>query len=188
MLAVRKTKGKTEGVRGSRGRPDPWQKAVYGFEDDWPEACADSLTLRQCGELIKLACAAYGFKAPPVRLDKTAKLSYCYADGSGLYLIKTQLNKFVALHEATHYIADKIYGQEPEDHGFEFQGVYFYLLSCAELAPVVALQASAKERGLIWRTTPPPCLTKTQKARPRKRPKLAEWRRNAQKTPSDIGP
>lgn len=147
---MRKAKGKDAGARGSRGRPDPWQKAVYGFEDDWPEACSDSLTIGQCQTLIRLACAAYGLAAPPVKYDKTAKISYCYADGSGIYLVKTQRNKFVALHEATHFICDKIYGQEPEDHGFEFQGVYFFLLSKAELAPLCALKASVKERGLLW--------------------------------------
>lgn len=152
---MRRAKGKVAGVRGSRGRPDPWQKAVYGFEDDWPEACVDSLTLRQCETLMQLACAAYGFKAPPVRLDKTAKLSYCYADGSGIYLIPTQRNKFVALHEVSHFIVDKIFGQETEDHGFEFQGIYFFLLSRAEIAPLCALQASVKDRGMIWRETPP---------------------------------
>ncbi len=155
-----KVKGKSSGCRGSRGRPDPWQAAIYGFEDDWPEACADSLTIRQCETLIKLACAAYGLAAPPVKLDPRAKLSYCYADGSGIYLIKTQRNKFVALHEVTHYIVDRIYGAEPEDHGFEFQAVYFFLLSRAEIAPICALQASAKERGLLWRTAGPADLKK----------------------------
>lgn len=155
MRSVRKAKGKIEGCRGSRGRPDPWQAAIYGFEDDWPEACADSLTIRQCETLIKLACAAYGLTAPPVKLDHRAKLSYCYADGSGIYLIKTQRNKFVALHEVTHYIVDRIYGQNTEDHGFEFQAIYFFLLSHAEIAPTCALQASVKERGLLWRTAGP---------------------------------
>lgn len=152
---MRKTKGKNEACRGSRGRPDPWQKAVYGFEDDWPEACADSLTIRQCETLIRLACAAYGVTSPPVKLDKTAKLSYCYADGSGIYLIATQRNKFVALHEVTHHIVDRIYGSETEDHGFEFQSIYFFLLSHAEIAPECALRASVKARGMLWRVASP---------------------------------
>lgn len=159
---MRKAKGKTKGCRGSRGRPDPWQAAVYGFEDDWPEACADSLTIKQCEVLVRLACEAYGFSAPPVGYDAKAKLSYCYADGSGIFFIKTQRNKFVALHEVAHYIADKIYGQEPEDHGFEWQGIYFFLLSRAEIAPLCALQASAKERGLLWREIPPALQTRSR--------------------------
>jgi hypothetical protein len=152
---MRRAKGKDPSGIGSRGRPDPWQKAVYGFEDDWPEACADSLTVGQCRDLIRLACEAYGMKAPPVKLDKAAKLSYCYADGSGIFLIKTQLNKFVALHEVSHFIVDRLYGSDTEDHGFEFQGVYFFLVARAEIAPLVALQASVKDRGMIWRETPP---------------------------------
>lgn len=150
-----RTKGKDPSGVGSRGRPDPWQKAVYRFEDSWPEACADSLTIGQCRNLIRLACQAYRLKAPPVKLDKAAKLSYCYADGSGICLIPTQRNKFVALHEVSHFIADRLHGQDTEDHGFEFQGIYFFLLSRAEIAPLVALQASVKDRGLIWREIPP---------------------------------
>lgn len=155
MRGVRKAKGKTKGCRGSRGRPDPWQAAVYGFEDDWPEAGADSLTIRQCATLIRLACAAYGVTPPPVKFDPKAKISYCYADGSGIYLIATQRNKFVALHEVTHHIVDRIYGRDTEDHGFEFQAIYFFLLAVAEIAPVGSLAASAKARGLLWRTAGP---------------------------------
>lgn len=152
---MRKVKGRVANCRGSRNRPDPWQKAIYGFEDDWYEACADSLTIEQCATLIRLACEAYGFRRPKVGLDKKAKTSYCFADGSGIFLVKTQCNKFIALHEAAHFIADKIYGPEIEDHGFEWQGIYFLLLSRAEIAPVCALKASVKERGLLWRETPP---------------------------------
>jgi|SRR5882724_3621400 len=148
---MRKAKGKVKGCRGSRGRPDPWQKAIYGFEDDWPEACCDSLTFAKCKDLIRFACEAYGLLPPPVGLDKRAKLSYCYADGSGIFLARTQLNKFVALHEVAHYISDKRHGTEPEDHGVEFQSVYFFLLARAEIAPLVALRASAADRGLMWR-------------------------------------
>lgn len=154
-MRARRVRGKVANCRGSRNRPDPWQKAVYGFEDDWPEACADSLSISQCEYLIVLACEAYGFKAPRVAYDSKAKISYCYADGSGIFLVNTQRNKFIALHEAAHYIADKIYGQEIEDHGFEWQGIYFFLLSRAEIAPEVALRASARDRGLLWRETPP---------------------------------
>lgn len=155
MHSVRRSKGKVKGCRGSRGRPDPWQKAVYGFEDDWPEACVDSLSIEQCAALIGLACRAYGVEPPPVGFDPRAKLSYCYADGSGIKLARTQRNKFVALHEGTHHIVDRLLGMAPEDHGFEFQGVYFYLIRRAEIAPLSALRAAAKDRGLMWRETSP---------------------------------
>lgn len=152
---MRKVKGRIDGCLGSRDRPDPWQKAIYGFEDDWPEACADSLSIGQCEVLIRLACQAYGLTPPKVGYDKKAKISYCFADGSGIYLVKTQRNKFIALHEAAHFITDKLHGYDVEDHGFEWQGIYFFLLSRAELAPECALKASAKDRGLLWRETPP---------------------------------
>lgn len=152
---MREKKGRTDGARGSRGRPDPWGPAIYGFEDDWPEAGADRCTIQQCASLIALGCAAFGLQAPPVRTDRKSTTSYCYADGSGIYLIPTQRNKFVALHEAAHFIVDKLYGSETEDHGFEFQGVYFFLLSVADIAPTVALEASAKARGLLWRIVSP---------------------------------
>lgn len=147
--------GRDAKARGSRGRPDPWQSAIYSFEDSWPEACADSLTIKQCEVLIRLACAAYGVTAPPVKFDPKAKISYCYADGSGIFLIATQRNKFVALHEVTHHIVDRIYGSETEDHGYEFQSIYFFLLAHAEIAPECALRASVRERGILWRTAGP---------------------------------
>jgi hypothetical protein len=152
---VAKVKGKVAGCLGSRGRPDPWGKAIYGFEEDWPEANVDSLTIRQCEVIIRLAVEAYGLEPPKVAYDRKAKLSYCYADGSGIYLAKSQRNKFVALHEAAHFIADKLYGQEIEDHGRDWQGVYFHLLKHAEIAPLCALKASTKARGLHWHVTPP---------------------------------
>jgi hypothetical protein len=158
---VRRVKGKTDGL-GSRGRPDPWGKAIYGFEEDWPEANVDSLTIAQCEILVKFACDAYGMGAPKVGYDRKAKLSYCYADGSGIFFAKTQRNKFVVLHEAAHFIADKTYGQEIEDHGKEWQGVYFYLLSKAEIMPMCALKASLKDRGLPWHRTSPKDLAKWQ--------------------------
>jgi hypothetical protein len=152
---VAKVRGRVEGCLGSRGRPDPWGKAIYGFEDDWPEANVDSLTLSQCAALIKLAVSAYELEPPKVGYDRKAKLSYCYADGSGIHFAKTQRNKFIALHEAAHFIADKLHGQDIEDHGAEWQGIYFHLLKHAEIAPLCALKASAKERGLRWHVTPP---------------------------------
>jgi len=155
VRGVRKAKGKTKGARGSRGRPDPWGPAVYGFEDDWPEANRDTSTIGECRALVALACAAFGLKAPPVKFDKRAKESYCYEDGSGIYLIPTQRNKFVALHEAAHYIVDRYFGRFTEDHGFEFQGVYFFLLENADVAPARALSVAATARGLLWRTTSP---------------------------------
>lgn len=152
---MRETKGKTKGARGSRGRPDPWGPAIYAFEDDWSEANRDTLTVIQCREIIRLACAAYGVKAPPVKLDRCAKMSYCYDDGSGVYLIPTQCNKFVALHEISHYIADRYHGTKAEDHGYEFQGIYFFLLAHADICPEIALAASVRARGLLWRTVGP---------------------------------
>lgn len=152
---MRRVKGKVKSHLGSRGRPDPWGKAVYGFEDDWPEANVDSLTIRQCEVVIKLACEAYGLESPKVGYDRKAKLSYCYADGSGIHFATTQRNKFIALHEAAHFIVDKLRGQDIEDHGLDWQGVYFHLLKHAEIAPLCALKASAKERGLHWHVTPP---------------------------------
>lgn len=164
---MHRVKGKVADCKGSRGRPDPWGKAIYGFEEDWPEANVDSLTLNQCEILIRFACDAYGL-VPPVKIgyDRKAQLSYCYADGSGIFFAKTQRNKFIALHEVAHFIADKLFGQEIEDHGKQWQGVYFYLLSKAEIAPLCALKASLKDRGVPWHKTAPKEVAKWQSQPP----------------------
>lgn len=90
-------------------------------------------------------------------------MSYQYTDPErpGSEYISLRLdhkNPAVVLHETAHYICGKVHSWWIQDHGPTFQGIYFWLLARAELAPVEALKASARHHGLKWRETAPPQL------------------------------
>jgi hypothetical protein len=162
VLEVRKAKGKDPAARGAWGRPDPWSTAVYAFEDEWPSFGRGSLSLQQCRALVRAACDAYNLKAPPVRQHEGRAMSYLSVDDADVskWFISFRLdhkNTAIVLHESAHYIVDRTYGAHgtQQDHGPTWQGVYFYLLARAELAPVEALSASARKHGLRWREIPP---------------------------------
>ena len=137
---------------------DPSRKAVYDWEDSWPDWETRSLSLRQCRSLVALACKAYGVDMVPVRAHKRGmaySVTYTPPHGSHISFVPKHQNKPIALHEAAHHIASRLYGALIQDHGPEWQGVYFFLLARADIAPRVALQASVAPFGLQWHETPP---------------------------------
>lgn len=137
---------------------DPDVQKVYDWEDSWPEWEKEQLTLPQCRELIHFACRAYGVEPPAVRQHSRGmaySLTATPPDGSFISFVPKHKNKAIALHEAAHYINERINGSKEPDHGKKFQGIYFFLLSKADIAPVIALKASVKPFGLRWRPTPP---------------------------------
>ena len=138
-------------------RPDPWARAIYAWEGSWAEWNEPRLTLAQCRAIVRMACAAYGFTPPSVRQYKgTTAYSYCHPDGSYIAFVADHKNKAIAVHEAAHYIHDRAYGACTEpDHGWRWQGIYFFLLSKVDVAPLVALKASAQRYGLRWHVESP---------------------------------
>lgn len=152
---MRKAKGKDKAARGASGGPDPWQTAVYAFEGEWPAFNRGSLTLAECRTLVNAACEAYNVVPPPVRQHEGRGMSYSLDDGSLISLRLDHKNPAVVLHEAAHYITDRYFGKRCHDHGPTWQGVYFFLLARADIAPREALRASARTHGLRWRETGP---------------------------------
>lgn len=150
---MRKAKGKNPAARGAWGRPDPWQTAVYAFEYAWADWRRKTLTLKEVKAGIRRACRLYGLRPPRVGTHPGNAYSW-HCDGR-ISFKRRHMNPAVALHETAHYITDALFGDSPEDHGVAFQGVYFWLLTQAGIAPASALQAGAREHGLKWRLLSP---------------------------------
>ena len=133
-------------------RPDPWASAIYAWEGTWLEWNEERLTLQQCRTVVRMACDAYGLKSPVVRQYKGhTAFSFCDPKGSYIAFVADHKNKAIAAHEAAHFIHDRSYGEHSEpDHGWHWQGIYFWLLSKLSIAPLVALKASARAHGLRW--------------------------------------
>lgn len=145
---------------GSNRVPDPWRDRLYAFEGDWPGFNTGSLTLDECRKIHAAACEAYNVAPIPLRQHEGRAMSYQYVNPKipGSEFIDLRLdhkNVAVVLHETAHYICGRLYDWWIQDHGPTFQGVYFWLLARAELAPVEALRASARKHGLRWREIPP---------------------------------
>ena len=164
---MRANKSPVKAPRGAWGRPDPWQTAVYAFEDDWPTFGAGSLTLQECRGIVAAACGAYDLTPPAVHQHEGRALSYLLSHDSTMKGWKISLrlahkNPAIVLHETAHFIVDRIFGARgpQQDHGPTWQGVYFWLLARAELAPVEALRASARKHGLRWRELGPDVICK----------------------------
>jgi hypothetical protein len=164
---MRKGKAPAETPRGAWGKPDPWQTAVYAFEHDWPGFDTASLTLQECRAIVGTACAAYDLDPPSVVQHQGSAYSYALSndktvEGWKISLRRSHKNPAIVLHESAHFIVDRIYGVRgpQQDHGPTWQGVYFWLLARAELAPVEALRASARKHGLRWQERGPDVICK----------------------------
>lgn len=147
-------------VKGSNGRPDPWRDRLYAFEGDWPSFNTGSLTLDGCRRMHANACEAFNVAPIPIRQHEGRKMSYQFTDPTrpGSEYISLRLdhkNPAVVLHETAHYIRTKLGSWWAPDHGPAFQGVYFWLLARAEIAPREALRASARTHGIRWAESGP---------------------------------
>lgn len=145
---------------GSNQVPDPWVDRLYDFEGDWPAFNTGSLTLEECRKIHAMACEAFNVAPIPIRQHEGRAMSFQYSDPkapntSFISLRLDHKNAAVVLHETAHHIRTKLGGWWSQDHGPAFQGVYFWLLARAEIAPVEALRASARKHGLRWRETGP---------------------------------
>lgn len=137
---------------------DPFCKAIYAWEDSWPEWDTETLTLAECRKLAHYACRAYGLHRPAVRQHKYGmafSISYTPPDGSFISFVRKHKNKAIVLHEVAHSITDRLFGSRCQNHGWKWQGVYFFLLSKANIAPKVALKASLRPFGLRWHEVRP---------------------------------
>lgn len=141
--------------------PDPSTEKVYEWENSWPQWNYNSLTLDGCRQLIHLACKQYGIEPPTVTQHNVRSLSWCIPTRRIISLQavgpnnRGGKNASTALHEAAHQIAWDGFGNKIDDHGPTWLGIYMWLLEKAEVAPAVALHATARAHGLKWRYMPP---------------------------------
>jgi hypothetical protein len=146
---------------------DPQKAALYAWEETWGPWNFNSLTVTECRAWIVQACAYYDVPPPRVRQHRTREFSWCHVRmgvislQGGKHRDRGGRNVSQALHEAAHWIVYQIKGDVPQDHGPTFLGVYMWLLEAAQLAPRVALHASARAHGLKWRTDMSPADAKT---------------------------
>lgn len=139
---------------GSEVKDDPQGLAVYTWEEGFADWNRQTLSIRQVRDYIVVACRTYGLDSPPVKLHAGRALAYSWSDGSGISFPRWLCNPAIALHEASHFIADKLFPQA-QTHGRLWLGVYMGLLVKARVAPYAALRASAREYGLRWRQITP---------------------------------
>jgi len=81
-------------------------------------------------------------------------------DGSLICFKHRHKNPAVALHEAAHYICDRVHGPHLQDHGPSWLGIYCYLLVAFRVAPAQALLAELRSRKLRARKVCPSLLRK----------------------------
>lgn len=136
---------------------DPHCDAVYAWEDSWPGWGKNHLTLKACKALIESACDQYRVEHPEVVQHHERSLSFCipteeYIDlQGGRHKGPGGRNVATVLHEAAHQIAYALHGTRIQDHGRTWLGIYLDLLVRAQVAPEVALKASARSHGLKWK-------------------------------------
>lgn len=133
-------------------KSDPQCKAVYEWEDSWLDWNRESLTLAEVRRWVALACRAFRMPPPPVRQHAGNATTFALSDGSLISFNHVHKNPAIALHEAAHYICDRMFeGKKLHSHGPTWLGIYMLLLETARIAPKTALYATARAHGLRWR-------------------------------------
>lgn len=89
---------------------------------------------------------------PPVRQHAGNATTFTLDDGSLISFNRVHKNPAIALHEAAHYICDRLFeGKQLHIHGPTWLGIYMMLLETGRVAPKVALHSTARAHGLRWR-------------------------------------
>ena len=130
---------------------DAQRKRVYAWEHEFSDWNRSGYSLKECRAVVKWACDKYGLPTPRVTQHDNKSFSYCIVGEKPVISFGIdQKNAAVALHEAAHYICDRIFGAGLEDHCPQWMGIYLWLLEGYRIAPRTALHASAKARKIRW--------------------------------------
>ena len=135
---------------------DPQKKKVYAWEDSWWGWNRSTVSYLECQRVIRRACRLFKVK-PPIVIEHSGRRYSEYDPETDTISMRSEkeLNIPISLHEATHAIIWKLYGEKVQDHGPEFVGVYLWLLAEFQVAPAAAIFPSAETAGLEWVLTPP---------------------------------
>lgn len=145
--------------RGARRRAvadplDPQKEKLYAWEDKWLSWNLDTLTLAECRVMARTACRLARVPCVPILQHKGTSEYDCIAGKIRLQRRGKRgrggKNPSQVLHEVAHYIVFNRSGWRPQDHGPTFLGVFIRLLAAARVAPLIALEASARAAGLKW--------------------------------------
>lgn len=130
---------------------DPQKHLVYEWEDQFRSFGERTLTRAQARRLVRRICRKWCLPAPRLRFMRKGKREWSYVEGRVLAVNYSMCNEAIVCHEMAHYYWDQQLGNDLEEiHGEEFFGVYLDMLVFAEVAPRVALEASALAIGLEW--------------------------------------
>lgn len=132
-----------------RDGADPQADAVYAWEEEWADWNRETITLAETRAHVREACRIHGLKPPPVRQHPGSAMSFSLDDGTLISFNTKHKNPAIALHEAAHYICDRLHPQA-QPHGPRWLGIYMDLLVTAGVAPKSALYASARAHKLRW--------------------------------------
>ena len=136
-------------------RKDPLCYKVYNWEDGQVLAESPVMSLTTIRRVVGKACRYYGVRpAPQVRLYPKARTSFSLYGTLGF--VPKHLNPIVVLHEAAHYIADKLFGGEyGTPHSDEWFGIYCWLLIKFEVYEPAFLRGSLKPYRLTLKPLGP---------------------------------
>lgn len=131
-----------------------WQRdEVYHWEWKWKQwRLRTHKTVKGTKVWVDWACKRYDVEAPKVAsaklIDKEETMGVYDSDKHKITIRTSNLSIPIALHEAAHAIAYKLHGKM--DHGKLWLGIYIDLMVAANMAPRVALEASADDEGLKY--------------------------------------
>jgi hypothetical protein len=136
---------------------DPQCEALYGWESSWHAWNINTLSINACRKIIRRACLWYKVEKPRVIHHGTKELSYSVPEVGFISVQGGEQHKCggrniaTALHEAAHHIGWHLHGENIQDHGPTFLRIYMDLLERAQVAPRVALEATARAHKLKWK-------------------------------------
>lgn len=130
---------------------------IYAWEEEFALSKVTTFTEEQAAEAVRLACELYDV-APPARIifPEFADSSHYDSKLDKIRLVPTHRNHMVVLHEASHCIAHRLYGEKAvKKHGSKWLGIYTWLLEHYDVMPKSAIMASLKKHSLRYYNTRP---------------------------------
>ncbi len=130
---------------------DPQRHILFSLERELLGACIHTHCKREHLEaVIQHACKKFKVEKPKLTIVRKSERVFgrCYDDHLELNAEFHGDNLATMIHELAHWIADRIFEEKIQDHGFEFVCVYAKLLDAYKLIPLDAFKVMAKRWNL----------------------------------------
>lgn len=131
---------------------DPQRHLLYSMEQEWLGTSIGCTTDRDVLlSVVRHACRKWNIPIPALGKE-TRKKIYGSSDGYDIFLNQDYdgHNLPVLLHELAHHFTSFKYGDDVEEHGIEFCGVYRRLLDDYKVMPAIAFDELAIEYDVQW--------------------------------------